>query len=67
MSNTTENARQRGLRAALAVAGGRIRDAATTSIVIKSAALITTVFATGCVPKWGPPAPPVFRASRMRR
>ncbi|MBA3465407.1 MAG: hypothetical protein H0T46_36080 [Deltaproteobacteria bacterium] len=55
-----DNARHRGLRAALAAAGGKIREA-MPAITITSAALLTAISATGClIPKWGPPAPPVF-------
>lgn len=64
MSNPHDPAHQRGLRAALAVAGGRVRERAVTSIIIKSAALISAIAATGCLPKWGPAAPPAFRARR---
>jgi len=68
MSSNPEHAHQRGLRAALAVAGGRVADRAITSLIITSAALISAIAATGCVPKWGPPAPPAFRArARVRR
>lgn len=54
----SDHARQRGLRAALAAAGGRIRAAAPTHLVITSVTLLGALAASGCLPKWGPPAPP---------
>jgi len=55
-----DNAHHRGLRAALAAAGGKLR-AAMPAITVTSAALLTAIAATGCrIPTWGPPAPPVF-------
>jgi len=59
MANNFDHARHRGLRAALAAAGGKIRDAIPT-ITITSAALLAAITSAGC-PKWGPPAPPPFR------
>ena len=59
--NQNDSARTRGLRAALAASGGKLR-AAIPTITITSAALLAAVAATGCLlPKWGPPAPPAFR------
>jgi len=57
--STPEHARKRGLRAALAAAGGRAREAAPP-IVITSLTLLAALAASGCLPKWGPPAPPAF-------
>lgn len=60
MPDHDDYARQRGLRAALAAAGGRLRAAASTPLVITSVTLLGALAASGCLPKWGPPAPPRF-------
>jgi hypothetical protein len=58
--NPSDHARHRGLRAALAAAGGKLRQVAPV-VTVTSATILTAIAATGCLlPKWGPPAPPPF-------